>query len=84
MIGGINMNSIKKVADRIIEFVTCSLFIIMIVVASWQVISRYILNSPSTVTEEFLRFSLIWLAMLASAYVVGKNTHIAITFLRDR
>ncbi|MBD1382893.1 TRAP transporter small permease [Bacillus sp. IB182487] len=74
----------KKYTDKLIEFLTCTLFMIMVAVASWQVLRRYILNNPSTVTEEFLRFSLIWLAMLAAAYIVGKNQHIAITFLRDR
>ncbi|MBD8067804.1 TRAP transporter small permease [Bacillus sp. PS06] len=74
----------KKILDRTLETITVALFVIMIVVGSWQVISRYVFNSPSTVTEEFLRFSLIWLAMLAAAYVIGRNTHIAITMLRDK
>jgi TRAP-type C4-dicarboxylate transport system permease small subunit len=78
------MDGAKKIVDRILETLTVTLFLVMIVVASWQVISRFILNSPSTITEEFLRFSLIWLAMLAAAYVIGRNTHIAITFLRDK
>ena len=30
-------------------------------------------KNPSTLTEEFVRFALVWLAMLASAYVVGKR-----------
>lgn len=78
------MRNLKKSVDRIIEFLTCTLFVVMVAVASWQVLSRFILKSPSTITEELLRYSLIWLAMLAAAYVVGKNQHIAITFLRDR
>lgn len=78
------MRNLKKSVDRVIEFITCTLFIIMVAVSSWQVLSRFILKSPSTFTEELLRYNLIWLAMLAAAYVVGKNQHIAITFLRDR
>jgi TRAP-type C4-dicarboxylate transport system permease small subunit len=56
----------------------------MVTVTMWQIISRYILNSPSAVTEEFLKFALIWLSMLAAAYVVGKKNHIAFTLLSDR
>ncbi|MFV2047161.1 TRAP transporter small permease [Metabacillus sp. YM-086] len=78
------MRDVKKSVDRVIEFLTCTLFLLMVAVASWQVLSRFILKNPSTFTEELLRYSLIWLAMLAAAYVVGKNEHIAITFLRDR
>lgn len=78
------MMNIKKSVDRVLEFLTCTLFLIMVAVASWQVLSRFVLKNPSTITEELLRFSLIWLAMLATAYVVGMNEHIAITFLRER
>ena len=78
------MKHVKKSIDKVIEFLTCTLFLIMIAVASWQVLSRFILKNPSTFTEELLRYSLIWLAMLATAYVVGKSEHIAISFLRDK
>ncbi len=84
MIEGDTMRYVKKSVDRVIEFLTCALFLVMIAVASWQVLSRFILKNPSTFTEELLRYSLIWLAMLATAYVVGRSEHIAITYLRDR
>lgn len=73
----------RKYLDRTIETITCMLLMIMVVVTSWQVISRYILNNPSSVTGEFLRFGLIWFSLLAGAYVVGKKSHIAITFLSN-
>lgn len=78
------MDSFKKYLDRCLEFVTATLFLVMVAVTIWQVISRYILNDPSSLTEEFVRFSLIWLSMLSAAYVVGKKNHIAITLLSDR
>lgn len=84
MIEGDTMRYVKKSVDRVIEFLTCALFLVMIAVASWRVLSRFILKNPSTFTEELLRYSLIWLAMLATAYVVGRSEHIAITYLRDR
>ncbi|WP_411248534.1 TRAP transporter small permease subunit, partial [Shouchella clausii] len=36
------------------------MFGLMVLVAIWQVFSRYVLNAPSTFSEEFLRYSLIW------------------------
>ncbi|MGP4038710.1 TRAP transporter small permease [Gracilibacillus sp. D59] len=74
----------RKYIDRSMEIITCSLLMVMVIVTSWQVISRYILNNPSSLTGEFLRFSLIWFSLLAGAYVVGKKSHIAITFLSNR
>lgn len=78
------MKKAKKYIDKTLEFVTIALFLVMVAVTTWQVIARYVLNNPSTITEEFVRFSLIWLSMLAAAYVAGKNGHIAITLLSDR
>ena len=77
------MNKIKYYLDKIVEFITVFLFSLMIIITPWQVISRYILKNPSTTSEEFIRFSLIWLSMLAAAYVVGKKSHISITLFSD-
>ncbi|MFC4402487.1 TRAP transporter small permease [Gracilibacillus xinjiangensis] len=77
------MKAIRKYLDKTLEAVTIVLLLVMVTVTSWQVISRYLLNNPSSVTDEFLRYGLIWFSLLAGAYVVGKRSHIAITFLRD-
>lgn len=50
----------------------------------WQVFSRYILNAPSTFTDELARFLLIWVSLLGAAYFSGKNEHIAINVLPTR
>lgn len=70
--------------DRLLQTITSTLLMVMVLVTSWQVISRYILNNPSSLTGEFLRFGLIWFSLLAGAYVVGKKSHIAITFLSNK
>ena len=44
----------------------------MVLVVLSQVCPDSVKN-PSTLTEEFVRFALVWMAMLASAYVVGKK-----------
>lgn len=71
----------RKIVDRVTATLTCSLLVIMVLVACWQVFTRFLLNTPSTVSEEFLRYSLIWLTMLGAAYTYGKRKHIAIVFI---
>ncbi|HLR22109.1 MAG TPA: TRAP transporter small permease [Pseudogracilibacillus sp.] len=78
------MESVKRLVDRVLEVITIILFLVMVGVTTWQVISRYVLNAPSSMTEEFVKFSLIWLSMLSAAYVVGKKSHIAITLLSGK
>ena len=53
------MLALKKAVNKTIECLTCTLMAIMVLVAIWQVFTRYVLNSPSTFSEEFLRHSLI-------------------------
>ncbi|WP_207902605.1 TRAP transporter small permease [Reinekea marinisedimentorum] len=48
---------------------------------TWQVFSRYILNDPSSFTDELSRYTMIWLGLLGASYLFGKNAHLAITLL---
>ncbi|OAT21754.1 putative rhamnogalacturonide-specific TRAP-type transporter small transmembrane subunit [Buttiauxella gaviniae ATCC 51604] len=78
------METIRKGFDRLLEGICCLLLAMMVCVSCWQVISRYVVGVPSTVTEELLRFSLVWLSMLGMAYVAGKQQHISLTLLVDK
>ncbi|WP_157960365.1 TRAP transporter small permease [Marinimicrobium alkaliphilum] len=70
--------------DRAVE-VVCSLWLLaMVAMTCWQIISRYLLGSPSTYTEEFLRFSLVWVSMIAMAYVAGLRKHVSFTLFSDK
>lgn len=71
----------RDIVDRITAFLTCSLMVAMVLVACWQVFTRFVLNAPSTLSEEFLRYSLIWLTMLGSAYAYGQKKHLAVVFV---
>ena len=78
------MNALRKGLDFLLGTTCCLLLAIMVGIACWQVISRYILGVPSTITEELLRFSLVWVSMLGMAYVAGKKQHISLTLLLDK
>lgn len=57
---------------------------IMVFNVVWQVLTRYVLGSPSSWTEELTRFLMIWLGLLGAAYVSGQKKHIAITLLPSK
>ena len=42
---------------------------------TWQIFTRWILRNPSTVTDEFLRYVLIWASMIGSAYCFYKDVN---------
>jgi TRAP-type C4-dicarboxylate transport system permease small subunit len=82
--GGGNMQAVRKRVDQTIAFLTCTLMGVMVLIAIWQVFTRYVLNAPSTFSEEFLRYSLIWVSMLGGAYAFGKKKHLAIEFIVEK
>lgn len=77
------MKAVRSALDKVLEIFGSVLLAVMILVVLYQVFTRTVLNSPNTITEELVRFGLVWLSMLASAYVVGKRSHLAVTMLSD-
>lgn len=69
---------IKENLDKIISWLLIFLMGSMVLNVTWQVISRYIFQNPSSFTDELSRYMLIWLGMLGAAYVAGQNQHLAI------
>ncbi|SDH09410.1 TRAP-type C4-dicarboxylate transport system, small permease component [Vibrio xiamenensis] len=80
----VGMKKLRWWLDKTIEVFACTLSVIMVCVACWQVISRYLFNSPSTFSEELLRFSLVWISVIGLAYVAGKREHISLTLFLDK
>ncbi len=78
------IEQINKTLGKVIMFVSASMLGVMVLVAVWQVVSRYVLNSPSTFSEEFLRYSLIWVTMIGGAYAFHLKKHIAIEMVVNR
>ena len=73
--------TLKKILDKVIGTFSVILLAVMTFMGCWQVFTRFVLDNPSTFSEEFLRFSLIWLTMIGRAYVYGRKKHLAIVFI---
>jgi len=57
---------------------------LMVINVLWQVFSRHILGAPSAFTDELARYLMIWVGVLGTSYVSGKNMHVAIDVLPSR
>jgi len=57
---------------------------ILLVDVCWQVFSRYVLQNPSSFTDELARFLLIWLTLFGAAFLVGQKEHLAIEILSNK
>ncbi len=76
--------TLKKRIDKILEYVLITLMSMLIIDVLWQVLSRYVLASPSSFTDELAGFLLIWVGMLGAAYVTGQKQHLAIDLLLQK
>ncbi|MDD6317223.1 MAG: TRAP transporter small permease subunit, partial [Succinatimonas hippei] len=66
------MQALRTLLDRVVMTVCVILFIEMTIVGTYQIVTRYFFNSPSTISEEIVTYSFTWLSILAAAYVFGK------------
>ncbi len=78
------MNKLRTVLNKTIEVICMALLVFMVVLGTWQIITRYVLNNPSTVSEDLLIYSFVWMALLGSSYVFGKKDHMTMVFFRQK
>lgn len=76
--------TLRQRIDKILEKFVAAILAILVVDVLWQVISRYVLSSPSSFTDELAGFLLIWVGLFGAAYVAGKNEHLAIDLMLQR
>ncbi|MBN1302589.1 MAG: TRAP transporter small permease [Melioribacteraceae bacterium] len=75
---------LRKGIDKALEFFLILIVAVLVADVLWQVVSRYILKSPSSFTDELARFLLIWVGILGSAYATGKKLHLAIDVIVNK
>lgn len=78
------LHQLRKGIDKILSIVCVIIFGEMVIVGTYQIVTRFVFNSPSTVSEELLTYSFAWLALLSAAYIFGKREHMRMGFLADK
>ncbi|WP_066315958.1 TRAP transporter small permease [Bacillus sp. FJAT-29814] len=75
------MKKLDNIIVKVIYVLCASLMGLMAVVITAQVLSRYILGSPLTWSEELGRFTFVWISFLGMAVGINKGSHIALDLL---
>ena len=73
-------NKVNKFLERFLV----TIFALLVLDVLFQVFSRYILGTSFTWTEEFARFSLIWMTIVGAAYLNAKREHLSMDFLYQK
>ena len=81
------MQVLKMIFDFIEKALDAVLVVMMIIMGSSiviQVFSRYVLNRPTSWSEEIARYFFVWITMVGSAVVLRRRGHIDVSVLVDR
>jgi len=79
-----DMEKTTQIITRFLSTVLIILMAVMVVDVSWQVFTRFILQDPSSFTEELAGFLLIWIGLLGSSYALYTKAHLGIDILTSK
>jgi TRAP-type C4-dicarboxylate transport system permease small subunit len=63
------------------SLVSALLLFVLLCLVIVQIVSRYVLQTPFSWTEELARYAMVWLVFIAAAQITSQDGHIAITFI---
>lgn len=74
----------RKVLDNTLKFLTGISLLVMFILVVWQVFTRYILNTPSTWSEELVAYLFAWSTLFGASLVVSEKGHMNIPVIAER
>lgn len=75
------MKKLVEWVDFFLSWTLIILTVLMVLDVTWQVFTRFIINDPSSFTEELAIFLFIWIGLLGGAYALRQKAHLAIDIL---
>ena len=75
---------LRQKIDKVLGVVLVVIMTVMVINVLWQVFTRFILEDPSSFTDELARYLMIWVGVLGAAYISGRRMHVAIDLLPTR
>lgn len=78
------MKSFTQLIDSALQKILIALMAMIVLVVTWQVITRFLMSSPSSYTEELARFLLIWIGLLGGSYALRTHSHLGIDILSHK
>ena len=79
---GTIMKALFAGIDRGIELLVAAIFAAMVLIGTWQVFGRFVLNATPSWSEEVQIFGHIWLVFLAIPIAYRRGAHITVEAIR--
>ena len=78
------MQKVRNILKTILDVLAGGSMAVMVILTTYQVIARYIFNSPSTWSEELVGYLFGWSTMFGATIVSGERGHMNIPIIIDR
>ena len=78
------MNTFRNGITRILNGLAGISFIAMVLLTCWQVFTRYVLQNPSTWSEELVGYLFAWMSLLGASLVTCERGHMNIPIIVER
>jgi TRAP-type C4-dicarboxylate transport system permease small subunit len=77
------MKALRKILDTCLSSLAGLSLVVMTVLTTYQVITRYVFNAPSTWSEELVGYMFGWATMFGAAICTGERAHMNIPIVVD-
>ena len=78
------MKTIRDLLNKVLNVLSGVSFAAMVILTCWQVFTRYVLQNPSSWSEELVAYLFAWMALFGGSLVAGERGHMNIPVIVDR
>ena len=78
------MKQLRKLLNHTLNVLAGVSFLAMVALPCWQVLTRYVLQNPSSWSEELVSYLFAWMALFGASLVVGERGHMNIPIVVER
>lgn len=78
------MKTIRTALNKLLNVLAGVSLLAMVALTCWQVFTRYVLQNPSSWSEELVSYLFAWASLLGASLVTGERGHMNIPILVDK
>ena len=78
------MKLLRKILNHTLYVLAGGSFLVMVILTCWQVFTRYILQHPSSWSEELVSYMFAWMSLFGASIMVGERGHMNIPILVEK
>lgn len=77
------MKHFFRILDKFVEVFSAVVTFGILLLVVFQIVMRYVFNSPLIWSEELVRFMLVWLTFFGASLAMSRNEHLSVSIVID-